>query len=179
MVNATDNRVEATHLNASETECHALPCNIEFTGRAPVKVYFTPHSVKNRENESARIYSAQFRGRQLLAVDPQQNHQGVSMQGRLLEVDPCKPKTSEERIKVKGKFGSIFEWKHECEPAVLENSSANNSRVRTALDWCDVARAVSYFECCFPIIIIFLKPIPQIFPGFLNYLYRSFMIRFL
>lgn len=145
----------------AECHCHALPCSIDFTGRAPVQVYFTPHLVTEKEEDDAKeegkandksspakVYSAQFRGRQLLALEPKQNdsdrnNNQLPLHGRLLEVDFCKAKNSEDRVKVKGKFSSIFEWKHECQPAVLQNFSDNNNRVKAALQWCEVAQAVS------------------------------------
>lgn len=136
--------------NQKVWECHSLPCNIDFAGRAPVEVYFTPHLVSddtnqgNSENRHTKVYSSQFRGRQLLALDPMRQHSNsVPIQGRLLEVDACKPSSSDEKIQVKGKFSSIFEWKHENEPAVLQSSSLDKSRVGAALQWCDVAQVVS------------------------------------
>lgn len=138
----------------NDCQCHMLPCKIEFTGRAPVEVYFSPHLVSgqgttNEANEDSegqgdRVYGSQFRGRQLLATDPYQPSTGTIIQGRLLEVDAHIAKSSEDRVQVKGKFTSVLEWKHESDPAVLRNSSSNqNSRVRAAMKWFDVAHAVS------------------------------------
>lgn len=150
-----------------EIQCHSLPCKVDFSGRAPVEVYFSPQIVgedRKLEEKKDQIYSAHFRGRQLLAAEPYLHSSPTAMttegagaatgtdatthhrmQGRLLEIDACKPRTSEDKIKVKATFGSILEWKHECEPVVVRNTVAavdHTSRVRTALEWCDVAHAV-------------------------------------
>ena len=202
-----------------EIQCHSLPCKVDFTGRAPVEVYFSPQLVSDgsstnqeegkntEESKDDRIYSVHFRGRQLLAKEPYQhplpatcttgennssNDQktatAIRMQGRLLEIDACKARTSQDKIKVKGTFRSILEWKHECEPAVLRNSAAD-SRVRAALQWCDVAQAVSkvkyVWSASYWIIMMpsawFFIPSLSLTTNFrlLHVLYCSCMIQFL
>ncbi|CAB9513330.1 Ribonuclease H2 non-catalytic subunit (Ylr154p-like) [Seminavis robusta] len=122
--------------------CHSLPCKIDFNGRAPVEVYFSPQEIPHEKNDDAIVCAAQFRGRQLLAVKPPP-HQQTTMAGRLLEIDACKARNSEGKVRVKAKFNSILEWKHEHDIGTVQNNhSSGNSRVRTAMEWCDVAHAL-------------------------------------
>ena len=160
-----ESKTQETNHHADEIQCHSLPCKVDFSGRAPVEVYFSPQLVVGEEGkEEDRIYSAHFRGRQLLSTEAYQHSSAFDttsndtttttshrMQGRLLEIDVCQARNSADKIKVKERFGSIMEWKHECEPMVLRNAAAavdHTSRVRTAMEWCDVAHAVRTFNLC-------------------------------
>jgi len=190
-----------------EMPCYSLPCKLEYSGRAPVEVYFSPQLVmvmdddnvrmktqqpeNQQNNEKVSIYSAHFRGRQVLATNPYQHqHYNITaattstttttttenittttennnsnssnnnnttatkkttegakrrMNGRLLEIDSFESRTSQEKIKVRGIFRSIMEFKHEYDPiAMKRNNSHNNNhnRVKTAMEWMDVAHAV-------------------------------------
>lgn len=135
-----DDVVDGSH------QCHLLPCNIDFNGRADVDVYFTTQVVSGGA-EGSRVLGSQLRGRQLLASEPYQ-HSGkteesiIPMQGRLLEIDTCKAKTDEGKVRVVEKFTSICEWKHECEPLAMKNPTYENSRVLASFQWQDVAHAV-------------------------------------
>jgi hypothetical protein len=152
----------AVHDEKNWQSCHSMPCNIGFSGRAPVEVYFMPQLLLTSDTttskdgllsvkEDSRVFAAQFRGRQLLAAEPYRhtpalstNSTIVQQQGRLLEIDGAKARNSEGKVQVRAKFNAIHEWKHEFDPdVVLMNASSNNSRVRAAMEWCDVAHAVS------------------------------------
>ena len=136
------------------SQCHSLPCNIDFNGRAPVSVYFSTHLVTSESSKDAeknettnRVFGSQLRGRQLLASEPYQHHSNTELQGRLLEIDSCKGNSDEGKVRVVGKFNSIYEWKHECEPSLLQNPTYENSRVLASFQWHDVAHAVRRADC--------------------------------
>lgn len=144
---------DAMAMNDDKECCHSIPCNSAFNGRAPVEVYFTTQLVSEEqpkdENKSkkTKVFGSQLRGRQLLASEPYQHPQSNAttsspMQGRLLEIDSSKAKSDEGKVRVVEKFQSIYEWKHECEPNVMQNPSYENSRVLAAFQWSDVAHAV-------------------------------------
>lgn len=139
--------------------CHSLPCNIGYSGRAPVEVYFAPQLLTSDTTskdglvvKEDRVFAAQFRGRQLLAAEPYRHtpastNSTILQQGRLLEINGTKARTSEGKVQVKAKFSAIHEWKHEYDPDVVrQNATSNNSRVRAAMEWCDVAHAVSTLQ---------------------------------
>jgi hypothetical protein len=69
----TMDTTEEKKKNDESATCHALPCSIEFTGKAPVYLYFQPHPVENDTSSSsgsssASFQAAQFRGRGILAT---------------------------------------------------------------------------------------------------------------
>ena len=163
---STDNDAYNDNQTQHWQPCHSLPCNIDYSGRAQVEVYFSPQLIPTSEATSNndpmvptiqedRVYSAQFRGRQLLAAEPYQHTSSVhdvanpnpvqQQQGRLLEIDATKGQSSKGVVRVKAKFSNIHEWKHEYDPDVVRRNNVigHQSRVRAALEWCDVAHAVS------------------------------------
>jgi len=84
---------------------------------APVHIYFHPSTTTTTTTDQ---HQTQFRGRKLLAKPP------VAVQG--LVIGYCESKL---------KFDHIQEWHHE-ETLV----AASNSRVETAMQWCNLANAV-------------------------------------
>lgn len=128
--------------------CHALPCKIEFTGKAPVYLYFQPQSVENDASSSsdstASLQAAQFRGRGLLAcntssyspTDPPE----TALHGRMLTVNSDKTGVS-----VQASFEQLTEWHHEHQPAAVQQAAKlnkNPSRVQRARNWFSVAAAL-------------------------------------
>ena len=149
---------------SSGSQCHSLPCKMEYSGRAPVEVFFAPHLIPttdstgdNHDNkDTSNMYAAHFRGRQLLATEPYQHARiaatkteasptTTKMQGRLLELHACHSSTSPEKIQVVAQFDGIWQWQHESEPRRAANAAATlaeKNRVVAAMQWCDVAHAV-------------------------------------
>jgi hypothetical protein len=142
--------------NDESATCHALPCNIEFTGKAPVYLYFQPHSVENDTSSStgsssASFQAAQFRGRGLLACssntgssssssDSPTHPPETALQGRLLTVNSDKTGVS-----VQASFEHLTEWHHEHQPAALQQATQlnkNPNRVQLARDWFPIAAAL-------------------------------------
>jgi hypothetical protein len=104
----------------STTECHILPCSIDYTGKAPVSVYFQPTPF-----QEGLYQAAQFRGRGLLALEP------VAVSGRLLNV-------KDNKVTTQASFDRITEWQHVHQTAALTSSG----RVQRALDWNEIASAL-------------------------------------
>jgi hypothetical protein len=141
----------------SATTCHALPCNIEFTGKAPVYLYFQPHSVESDASSSSgsssnSFQAAQFRGRGLLAcsnsnstvADSSSNSpthpQETELHGRMLTVNSDKTGVS-----VQASFEHLTEWHHEHQPAAVHQATKlnkNPNRVQLARDWFPIAAAL-------------------------------------
>jgi hypothetical protein len=141
--------------------CHALPCKIEFTGKAPVYLYFQPHAVENDTSSSSSSSSssgsssssfqaAQFRGRGLLACSSSSTTDSSSnspthpqepvLHGRLLAVNSDKTGVS-----VQANFEHLTEWHHEHQPAAVQQATKlnkNPNRVQLARDWFSVAAAL-------------------------------------
>jgi hypothetical protein len=156
---APDSTVSTTTHDQNWQMCHSLPSNIGYSGRAPVEVYFAPQlltsDLTSKDGvvlKEDRVFAAQFRGRPLLAAEPYQHAQAstnatVQQQGRLLEIDGTKARTSGRKVQVRAKFTAIHEWKHEYDPDVVrKNASRNNTRVRAAMEWCDVAMEASTLQ---------------------------------
>jgi hypothetical protein len=144
--------------NDGSATCHALPCKIEFTGRAPVHLYFQPQSVENDTSSSSgssstSFQAAQFRGRGLLAcsnstgtvssssssISPT-NPPETALHGRMLAVNSDKT-----GISVQASFEHLTEWHHEHQPAAVQQATKlnkNPSRVQLARDWFSVAAAL-------------------------------------
>jgi hypothetical protein len=135
--------------NDGSATCHALPCKIEFTGKAPVYLYFQPQSVENDTSSSigsssASFQAAQFRGRGLLACNNSSNsptHAPESeLHGRMLTVNSDKTSVS-----VQASFEHLTEWHHEHQPAAVQQATKlnkNPSRVQLARDWFSIATAL-------------------------------------
>jgi hypothetical protein len=144
--------------NDESATCHALPCSIEFTGKAPVYLYFQPHPVENDTSSSSgssstSFQAAQFRGRGLLACssntisntgsgssDSPTHPPEKALQGRLLAVNSDKTGVS-----VQATFEHLTEWHHEHQPAALQQATQPNknpNRVQLARDWFPVAAAL-------------------------------------
>jgi hypothetical protein len=135
--------------NDESATCHALPCKIEFTGKAPVYLYFQPQSqsVENDTNSSSgssstSFQAAQFRGRGLLACNSSNapTPPETALHGRMLTVNSDKTGVS-----VQASFEHLTEWHHEHQPAAVQQASKlskNPSRVQLAQDWFSVAAAL-------------------------------------
>jgi hypothetical protein len=147
--------------SSSASECHALPCNIDFSGKAPTDVYFRPTKVvDDHTNEAAEVkngkgtsvfpqyQAATFRGRGLLAI--QNNDDGPSstqaLEGRFLQVgDASSTNPNEEQIiQQVAQFSQMTEWYHDHDLTSVEQKSSRpeNSRVQTAMDWIETAEAL-------------------------------------
>jgi len=111
---------------AGTTTCHALPCNIDYTGKAPVDVYFRPAPV-NDEYQAATL-----RGRGLLA--PTSKEDDSQWQGHVLTKDHATNK-----LKTVTTFEHLAEWHHEH---LLSAMNQKESRLQTANDWMEVAKAL-------------------------------------
>jgi hypothetical protein len=142
--------------NDESTTCHALPCNIEFTGKAPVYLYFQPHPVEsnNTDNDTSTantsssssssttcLQAAQFRGRGLLACtsSPQE-----TVHGRLLQVHDKNSSSNNNTggVSVQASFEHLTEWHHEHQPAAVHAAMQKHDRVKLARDWFPVAAAL-------------------------------------
>ena len=107
-------------------ECHALPCSIDFKGKAPAHIFFQPTKL----NETLLVST--FRGRGLLASKPTE-----SIEGRLLTVD------HQGQVKTTAAFTNITEWHHEHQPAAVQQAvRLQGSRVQQATEWCRIANAL-------------------------------------
>ena len=148
----------------SSSACHALPCSIDYTGKAPSSLYFLPHEIPtssdNDEEGETKMLAAQFRGRGLLSVKPKplssvgfasssssttppnsDDDDGCQLQGCLFQVQ-----NDGATLAVQAKFGALAEWHHEHDvkavqlqqrAAALRGSAA--SRVARAQQWSQVA----------------------------------------
>ena len=135
--------------DGSATTCHALPCKIEFTGKAPVYLYFQPQSVESGTSSSTgssstSFQAAQFRGRGLLACNNSSNSPTNSpetaMHGRMLTVNSDKT-----GVTVQASFDHLTEWHHEHQPAAVQQATKlnkNPSRIQLARDWFSIAAAL-------------------------------------
>jgi len=130
----------------TSTTCHALPCNIEYTGKAPVDVYFRPAPIihdeerGDGEQQHSSFQAATLRGRGLLAEncsDP-----NMVVHGRLLSVidghGGADPNKKQQRVlETVATFDRLTEWHHEH---LVQTKK--ESRLRTALDWMETAAAL-------------------------------------
>lgn len=138
--------------NDESATCHSLPCKIEFTGKAPVCLYFQPQSVENDTSSNSNsgssstlFQAAQFRGRGLLAFSSSSNSppthpQETELHGRLLTVNSDKTGVS-----VQATFEHLTEWHHEHQPAAVHQATKlnkNPNRVQLARDWFAIAAAL-------------------------------------
>jgi hypothetical protein len=128
--------------NDESATCHALPCKIEFTGKAPVYLYFQPQSVESDASSSSdsspTFQAAQFRGRGLLACNSSSPE--TTLHGRMLTVNSDKT-----AVTVQASFDQLTEWHHEHQPAAVQQATKlnkNPSRVQLARDWFSVAAAL-------------------------------------
>jgi hypothetical protein len=130
--------------------CHAVPCNIGYTGPAPgVDVYFRPVPITNAatkpndgmdENEPAPKYqAATIRGRGLLAKLGSSDGNCTKVRGHVFQVKACNPGSTHDsvtnRINTNDgieselrclqsilSFDQYTEWHHEHQTSVLEQS---------------------------------------------------------
>jgi hypothetical protein len=136
--------------NDGSATCHALPCKIEFTGKAPVYLYFQPQSVENDTTSSSSgisstsFQAAQFRGRGLLACNSSSKSPThppeTALHGRMLTVNSDKTGVS-----VQASFEHLTEWHHEHQPAAVQQATKlnkNPNRVQLARDWISIAAAL-------------------------------------
>mmetsp|Transcript_4504 Transcript_4504/g.4271 ORF Transcript_4504/g.4271 Transcript_4504/m.4271 type:complete len:150 (-) Transcript_4504:64-513(-) len=110
--------------------CHALPCSIEYDGKAPVHLYFQPTVIEDG------IQACQFRGRGILASKAQ--HLPKNVNGMVvMTTDGCRNLDPAEE------FESITEWKHEWNPDKIISPQNNDTGVISRLqDLLDISHAV-------------------------------------
>lgn len=117
------------------TTCHSLPCNIEYSGKAPVNVYFQP-----AELEDGKYQAATFRGRGLLAKNDVGNST-VKVEGRLLQV-VSSSSSDTKQLKEVATFDQYTEWYHEHQVQAVEQRATSANRWSTALEWMEIAVAL-------------------------------------
>jgi len=106
------------------SDCHILPCKIDYAGKAQVEAFFCP-AVAHDD-----LQAAQFRGRGLLAAAP------TRLQARVLTVHPDQGQVVSEMS-----VGKVSEWHHEhLEQAIASPRHINSRRIARALEWCYVAQ---------------------------------------
>lgn len=138
-------------------ECHSLPCSIKYDGMAQVAIHFQPEShqlQRPNQNEANKVYyTAQFRGRGLIAQEPERtspSHDGTEaatsnpllLQGRVLSLGSIQQK----KVQLQEFFDCLYEWQHSHQEAAVTNQLP--SRVQNANDWYQVAQAVRESCCC-------------------------------
>jgi hypothetical protein len=128
------------------TTCHGLPCNIDYTGRAPVDVYFRPTALPD-----GKFQAATFRGRGLLANAPveegsmndNESNTNPSLNGYLFEI--VSAEVGEKQLRSVASFDRFTEWHHEHHlntVAQKESASQGCTRLGNALDWIEIATAL-------------------------------------
>jgi hypothetical protein len=131
-------------------ECHALPCNINFDGMAQVPIHFHPESHELKQHNERNLsnkhfYTAQFRGRGLIAKEPEQTTSNETsknisnpslLQGRLLSVSSFGDKI----VQFQERFDCFYEWHHSHQVSAV---SGHVSRVQKANHWYQISKAVS------------------------------------
>ncbi len=137
-------------------ECHSLPCSIKYDGMAQVAIHFQPESHKlhrpNQNGANKVYYTAQFRGRGLIAQEPERTSPSESkvavdgteaatsnpllLQGRVLSLGSIQQK----KVQLQESFDCLYEWQHSHQEAAVTNQLP--SRVQNANDWYQVAQAV-------------------------------------
>jgi len=132
---------------STSTTCHALPCNIDYTGKAPVEVYFRPAPVlvqgesgDDEAQQPPKYQAATLRGRGLLA-SAVNNSVGGSSAGSSCQIQGCvlAKDDSGQQLKTVTHFETLTEWHHEHSPVAL---AQKESRLRTAVDWLETAAAL-------------------------------------
>jgi len=147
-------------------EVHSLPCTIHNCDgeRFAVGVYFQPVEIPSPSGRTTithegekdetgvtfdKEWAAQFRGRGLLGREWRlpSHVSGVLLSeaggigGR--NVNEVRKKT----MSIEASFDSMFEWGHDEDPSkrVVGGLATNSGKVQRALDWFELAEAVSYF----------------------------------
>lgn len=133
---------EDTTARNARTEFHVLPCNVSFSGKAPVSVYFQPARLNDTTD------AACFRGRGLLArtsppeLESSSPH-AIDADVRLLRVRPNAHATDVGVVQSLASSRSLREWHHEHDPKMLSIVKQNNAnRLVQARNWCRVAEAL-------------------------------------
>lgn len=148
---------------ASSTTCHSLPCTIEYTGKAPVYLYFQPETLTNPAEQAddgahdaddttkPAMQAAQFRGRGLLApaatttsTTSDANATKPAVHGRLLNISSSTSSSNNANttVSVQAHFDTLTDWHHEHQPAAVLQALQLNNRSQTATDWFPVASAL-------------------------------------
>uniref|UniRef100_A0A6U3NRN2 Uncharacterized protein n=1 Tax=Ditylum brightwellii TaxID=49249 RepID=A0A6U3NRN2_9STRA len=121
--------------------CHSLPCNIDYSGIAPVKSYLHPTTI-DAPSTSSKVMACQFRGRGLLAL-----HESLppNLHGVVAETsNNTSQKEGKGQVKVMATFDSMCEWHHEHDVRRLTHEShvKEGSTLYRAQQWCDLASAI-------------------------------------
>jgi hypothetical protein len=131
------------------TTCHGLPCNIDYTGRAPIDVFFRPTALPD-----GKFQAATFRGRGLLANAPVdddgtvndtnvESNTNPSLNGHLFEI--VSAEGGGKQLRSVASFDRFTEWHHEHHlKSVAQKESASHgcTRLGNALDWIEIAAAM-------------------------------------
>jgi len=124
--------------DSSTTTCHALPCDIDYTGKAPVYLYFRPQPLQDTpnavNNDKTAQLAAQFRGRGLLAAAP------TAVHGRMLTVN--NNNHIDNTVTVSASFSHCTEWHHEHQSAQVKLNVQHFDRVTAATNWFPIAAAL-------------------------------------
>jgi len=124
-------------VNADRSECHILPCAVDYTGPAPVRRYFRPQTLEPRRRRGdPLVQAAQFRGRGLLAGP------AVAVSGQVWELEDRKhdhgaPTQTVHRL---AQFSRVTEWQHAH--LVEQVQQQHGNRVQRALEWMELAAAL-------------------------------------
>lgn len=142
-------------VGVDRSECHILPCSLDFTGPAPVRRYFQPQTLQSRRSSSsssstgdAPVQAAQFRGRGLLAGP------AVAVSGQVWELEDRRDDSNPggTAITCLAQFSHVTEWQHahlveqvqqqqqQQQQPTLVRSDGN--RVQRALEWMELAAAL-------------------------------------
>ena len=119
--------------------CHALPCNIEKSCKAPCSIYFRPTALDDDDENNDGIEAACFRGRGLLAQKAAGEEQQVLHLLRLVEQKQNGGGETKKKLQPVLKC-ILQEWHHEHQP----NARALQlpGRGRQVADWMEVSQAL-------------------------------------
>jgi Ribonuclease H2 non-catalytic subunit (Ylr154p-like) len=142
-------------------ECHALPCSIDYSGKAPVADYFRPAPIDG--GDGTLYQAATLRGRALLArvrhhvhlEDNTTSHQPVVVQGVVLQKAAKLGNTNKNNSSGSAAgtttsvmtplcaFDKFTEWHHEHLTAILDYQATDSTtRLTRAMEWMEVASAL-------------------------------------
>lgn len=153
-INIMTSRVNDEHQDVAggdndRSECHILPCTVDYTGPAPVRRYFQPQTLSSRRGRTgdAPVQAAQFRGRGLLAGT------AVAVSGQVWELEDCKDddgRTTERNVTRLAQFSHVTEWQHAHLVEQVQQQQqqkptsvrSDGNRVQRAREWMELAAAL-------------------------------------
>ena len=147
-MSSLDSSTVSSSSGAGTTTCHALPCNIDYTGRAPVDAYFRPAPITlplkggdhddDASSTRPQYQAATFRGRGLLARCPDtEGDKSKKFQGLVLSNH--NNDGGQQQLQTVQTFDSLIEWHHEHFTSAVDQKP---SRLQTAVDWLETASAL-------------------------------------